>query len=108
MNGGAIIQGISTELSAGKAGSPHTVTTGGAAHVHHRIADADRAGFDDLLSLHQPEGHGIHQRIAGIGGVKGHLATHRRHTNAVAVMGNARYNTFHQANVGGILKGTEA
>ena len=108
LHGGAIIQGIGTELSTGKAGSPHAVPTGGAAHVHHRIADADRTGFDDLLGLHQAKGHGIHQRIAGIGRIKSHLATHRRHPNAVAVMGNAGHNAFHQANVGGILKWAEA
>ena len=107
LNGRTIIQGIGTELSAGKAGAPHTVPAGGAAHVNDGIADALGTGFDDVLGLHQPEGHGIHQGVTGVGGVKGHLTPHGGHPDAIAVMGDAGHHSLNQAHIGRILQGTE-
>ena len=54
LNSRTIVQGIRTEFGAGEAGPAHAITPGGAAHIHNRVAHALRAGFDDLIGLHQP------------------------------------------------------
>ena len=107
LNRRTIIQRIGTELRAGKAGTPHTVPSGCTADINDRVANALRTGFHDFLGLHQTKSHRIHQRIAGIGRIKGHFTTDGGHTNAIAVMGNSGHHTLDQTHIGGIVQGAE-
>ena len=72
------------------------------------MANAPGTGADDLLGLHQPEGHGVHKRIAAVARIKGHLTAHGGNSHAVAVVGDARHHPLHQADVAGLFKGPEA
>ena len=108
LHGGPIIQGGLGELGGRKTGAAHAVAAGGAAHVNHRIAHALGAGADDLLGFHQPQGHGVHQRVAGVAGIEGHLTAHGGHAHAVAVVGDACHHALHQAHVALIFQGPKA
>ena len=107
LHGRTIIQGIRAEFGTGETGTAHAITPRGAAHIHNRVAHALRTGFDDLIGLHQPQGHGIDQGIAGIGGIERHLTANGGHAHAVAVVGNARHHAFNQPDIDGILEGAE-
>ena len=103
-----VIEGVGTEFGTGEAGTTHAIATGGAAHVDHGIPDTDGSGFDDLVGFHQAKGHGIDQRIPGIGRVEGDFTTHGWHADAIAVMGDPGHNPFDQSDIGRILQRTEA
>ena len=107
LHGGPVIEGGFGEFGAGKTGATHAIAAGGAAHVHHGIANATGARTHDVLGFHQPQGHGIHQGVAAVAGIKGHLAAHGWHADAVAVMGDAGHHPFHQAHVAALLQGTK-
>jgi hypothetical protein len=108
LHSGTVIEGGLGEFGAGETGPPHAVPAGGAAHIDHRIPGTDGAGADDVVGFHQPQGHGVHQRVAAVAGVERHLTAHGGHADAVAVVGDAGHHPLHQGGVAGILEGPEA
>ena len=103
-----VIQGSFGEFGAGKAGAPHAVAARGAAHVDHGITNPLGPRTHDVVGFHQPEGHGIHQRVTGVAGIKGHLTPHGGNAHAIAVMGDAGHNPLHQAHIALVFQGAKA
>ena len=104
LHSGAVVEAVLTELSAGKAGAPHAIAAGGAAHVNHRISNTGGPGSHDRFGLHQAQGHGIDQGVTAVAGIKGHFTSNGGHTNAIAVVGDASHHPLHQAGIAGLLK----
>ncbi len=95
LNVGALRFRTLAELLARHGGAVDAVASGLRAHVNYRIPLARCASVKDLIAAHQPQGKGIHQRIAGIARLELHLAAKVRDAETVAVRSDARNHALH-------------
>ncbi len=63
-----------------------TVSAGARAHGHHRIPDTGRRSRDQVLPLHQPEAHRVHDGIALVPPVEHDFAADVRDPDAIAII----------------------
>ncbi len=73
-----------------------------------RVALARRGALEDAVGLQHADGEGVHQAVAVVRLVEGHLAAHRGHADAVAVAGDARHHAVEQPPRLRVLRAAEA
>ena len=84
--------------------APDAVLSGGRPHDVHGIADAGSGGTDDFIGFENAHGHGVHQWIYLVTRVEEDLAADDGHTEAVAIIADAFYNTLQQPLGAGVLE----
>ena len=108
LHGGALFLGIGPELGARHGRAVDPVPPGLAADVDDRIADASGGAEEDAVPRRDADRHGIHQRVAVVGGVEIDLAAHGRHADAVAVAADAAHHAVHDALGARVVRVAEA
>src|SRR5512139_4051273 len=77
----------------------NAVTSRFGADVDYRVADPRCLAVEDLILFEDPQRKSIHQRIARVGLFENDFAANRGHSETIAVTGDPRNHTFHDAAV---------
>ena len=75
--------------------------------IDHRQTNAFGFGIEYLVRIGQTNGHGVDQYVAIVAFVEVHLATHRRHAEAIAITANAGDYAGHKVTGLGMLRCAE-
>ncbi len=88
---GPLLLGLLGELGRGHRGPVDAVAAGLGAHINDRVAHPAGPGIEDLVLFKDPQREHVDQGIAAVGRLEDALAGHRGHSEAVAVVGDARH-----------------
>jgi hypothetical protein len=86
----------------------NAVAAGLRADVDHGVAGPRRLGEEEAVRAHDPDVHRVHEDVAAIRLVEGHLAADGGAAEAVAVVGDSRDHSAQQVALERLLEGTEA
>ena len=94
LNVGPLGLGGFAEFLAGHGGAVNAVAPGFGSHVNHGIAFARGLGVEDLIAPDQTQSERIHQRVAGVAGLKLGLAAEVGYAKTIAVGGDPADHAF--------------
>ena len=86
---GAARLALRRQLVGREGGAVNAVAAGSRAHGHDGVADALRRAPDQVVRAHEPQAHGVDQRVALVAPVEPRLAAYAGDAHAVAVVAHA-------------------
>ncbi len=108
LHSGEVFVRVFAEVGGGERSPVNAVLASGRADDEHRVAGAARCCAHRFTGFHDACGHGVDQNIVVVARHEIHLATHRRHPEAVAVVADALHHARDEAAHTRVVRRTKA